>query len=285
MSKFEFTFIKTNGVTLHTAVIGSKSGPLVILLHGFPEFWYGWRHQIDPLVKAGYRVVIPDQRGYNLSQKPSGIENYQLDLLRDDVIGLIKHFQREKAVLIGHDWGSLVSWHLASSQPQYVEKLIVMNSPHPAVMMKWINYLPLQWMKSLYLLFFQLPIIPERIFSANQFEWFKKVLQLTSNRGTFEKEELTNYKVAWSQPRALSSMLNWYRAMRKGSLHQVNNSNISVPVLIIWGKRDFFLSIDLAKESSKMCRDIRLVMVDASHWVHLEQPQIINLLISNYLQV
>ncbi|MFC0560456.1 alpha/beta fold hydrolase [Halalkalibacter alkalisediminis] len=283
MSNFEFTFIQTNGVILHTAVVGPKSGRLVILLHGFPEFWYGWRHQVEPLVEAGYRVVIPDQRGYNLSQKPRGAANYQLDLLRDDVIGLIRYFERDKAVLIGHDWGGIVAWHLASSQPQYVEKLVVMSCPHPAVMKNWANYLPLQWIKSLYMLFFQIPILPERLFGANDFTLVKKLLVLTSKTGAFTKEELNHYQTSWEQPGGLCSMLNWYRAMRKGTLGQVVHSNIEAPVLIIWGNRDSFLSLDLAEESSKLCRNVQLIMIDATHWVHIERPQLINQLITDFL--
>lgn len=117
----ETYFIKTNGITLHTKVAGPETGPLVILLHGFPEFWYGWKNQITPLAEAGYRVVVPDQRGYNLSDKPRGLGNYTIGKLRDDIVGLIDHFQREKAVIIGHDWGALVAWHLASTRADKVE--------------------------------------------------------------------------------------------------------------------------------------------------------------------
>lgn len=284
MNKIEFTFIHTNGVTLLTAVAGPESGPLVVLLHGFPEFWYGWRRQVNALVDAGYRVVMPDQRGYNLSQKPEGIENYQIDLLRDDVIGLITYFGREKAVIIGHDWGGIVAWHLASSQPQYVEKLIAINCPHPAIMKKWTNFLPLQWVRSLYMLFFQLRTLPENLLSVNHYKVLEKLLMTSSKSGTFKKEELNHYQASWAQSGSVSAMLNWYRAMRKGTLNQVVPIKIDLPVLIIWGTNDSFLSSKLARESSYLCSsDVRIILVDATHWVHLERPQVINQTICNFL--
>ncbi|MFE4764858.1 epoxide hydrolase EphM, partial [Bacillus mycoides] len=122
-------FVNTNGITLHVAAAGPEDGPLIVLLHGFPEFWYGWKNQIKPLGDAGYRVIAPDQRGYNLSDKPEGIDSYRIDTLRDDIIGLITQFTDEKAIVIGHDWGGAVAWHLASTRPEYLEKLIAINIP------------------------------------------------------------------------------------------------------------------------------------------------------------
>ena len=213
MKNLSFQFIETNGINLHIAVAGPEDGPLVVLLHGFPEFWFGWKNQIQPLAEKGYRVVAPDQRGYNLSDKPEGIDNYTVDYLRDDVIGIIKHFQKETAIVIGHDWGGAVAWHLAATRPEYVEKLIVLNIPHPQAMPRVLKKNPLQWMKSSYIAFFQLPNLPEKALGMGEFKAMQQSIQQSSNPDTFSKQEIEQYKAAWSQSDALTAMLNWYRAI------------------------------------------------------------------------
>ncbi len=283
MDHIEFTYIKSNGITLHTAISGPENGPLVILLHGFPEFWYGWRKQIAPLAKAGYRVVVPDQRGYNLSDKPKGIEKYGLDTLRDDVIGLIEAMGEKKASIIGHDWGGVVAWHLAGSRPEYVEKLMIMNSPHPAIFQKGITRAPTQLLRSLYIMFFQIPRIPERTLSDGDFEALKKMFRKTSREGAFTVEDLKKYSTSWARTGAITSMLNWYRALRKGGLAQRKKPLIKAPVLIVWGIEDKFLSLKLAEESKNQCTNADLIYVDATHWVHHEQAEIVNGFMMEYL--
>ncbi|WP_368504360.1 alpha/beta fold hydrolase [Alkalihalophilus sp. As8PL] len=283
MRSIEFMYIKTNGITLHTALAGPENGPLVILLHGFPEYWYGWRHQIEALGQAGYRVVVPDQRGYNLSEKPKLVEEYKLDTLRDDIIGLIESLGYKKAMIVGHDWGGVIAWHLASSKPDYVDKLIILNSPHPAEFNRKRIYFPKQWMKSLYILFFQAPLLPEKFLQANEFNLMKKSLVKTSFEGAFSKKDLDEYSHAWSRPTALTSMLNWYRAIKRGTFAQVNTSLINVPVRVLWGYKDSFLSLKLAKQSVKRCTKAELILVEGTHWVHHEKPHIINELMIKYL--
>lgn len=284
MADITFEYIETNGIRLHTAAAGPEDGGLVVLLHGFPEFWYGWRHQIERLADLGYRVIAPDQRGYNLSDKPSGVENYTLNKLRDDIIGLIRHHNRNKAVIIGHDWGGAVGWHLASTRPEYVEKLIPINIPHPAVMPKILAVEPQQWIKSSYMLFFQMAETPEKALRANDFLAMEKALLKSSRPDVFSPEDIKKYKEAWSQPWALTTMLNWYRSIAKsGKTHGMDN-NVPVPVQIIWGADDAFLSKNLPKESLKLCLDGKFVLVEeATHWVHHEQPEIVNRIIEDFL--
>ncbi|MCJ1909116.1 alpha/beta fold hydrolase [Planococcus ruber] len=284
MEQVSFEYVKTNGITLHTAVAGPENGPLVVLLHGFPEFWYGWIHQIEPLAAKGYRVVVPDQRGYNLSDKPAGIEQYTLDLLRDDIVGLIEGFERTSATIIGHDWGGAVAWHLAATKPQYVDQLIAVNIPHPKAMPRVMKKNPAQWVKSSYIAFFQMPELPEKTLAADYFKTMVSSLVSTSRPNTFSEEEISAYQSAWAQPGALTAMLNWYRAIRKGSMLQTPEEKIRVPVRIIWGLGDQFLSPMLAKESLNFCRDSELVFVgEATHWVHHEQAYIVNKLIAQFL--
>lgn len=284
MTNLSFQFLETNGINLHVAVAGPEDGPLVVLLHGFPEFWFGWKNQIQPLAEKGYRVVAPDQRGYNLSDKPEGIDNYTVDHLRDDVIGIIEHFQKKTAIIIGHDWGGAVAWHLAATRPEYVEKLIVLNIPHPKAMPRVLRKNPLQWMKSSYIAFFQLPNLPEKALGMGEFKTMQQSIEQTSKPDTFSKHEMEQYRAAWSQSDALTAMLNWYRAIRRGSFRQVPETKIKVPVRIIWGMGDQFLSPMLAKESMSFCEEVNLAFVgEATHWIQHEQPEIVNRLIDQFI--
>lgn len=284
MKDLAFRYIETNGITLHAAVAGPEDGPLLVLLHGFPEFWYSWRHQIEPLAARGYRVVVPDQRGYNLSDKPEAIEQYTLDKLRDDITGLIDQLGYRHATIIGHDWGGAVAWHLAATKPAYVEKLIVINIPHPRAMPHVLKRNLLQWVKSSYIGFFQLPNVPEKMMEAGNYQSLKQAFRATSKPHVFSQQDLEHYQKAWSHPGALNGMLNWYRALRKGSVQQIPAGKVTVPVRMIWGLGDQFLSPMLAKESMNFCRDGNLVFVgEATHWVQHEQVEIVNLLIHRFL--
>lgn len=284
MQEVEFHLIETNGIRLHTAVAGPEDGELVVLLHGFPEFSYGFHHQMEELAASGYRVVAPDQRGYHLSDKPEQIEDYTINKLSDDIAGLIEAFGETSAIVIGHDWGGAVAWHLAAAKPEYVKKLIAINIPHPAAMPRVFMKNPLQWLKSSYMAFFQLPEVPEKLMAANDFESMKQAMKGTARPDAFTEQELDQYKAAWSQPGALTGMLNWYRAIRKGSLMQMPKAPLRMPVRIIWGLGDQFLSPMLATESLKFCENAELVWVgEATHWVHHEQPEIVNRLIKEFL--
>lgn len=284
MQEVNFRFVKTNGIQLHVAVAGPDDGELLVLLHGFPEFSYGFHHQIAALAAAGYRVVAPDQRGYYLSDKPGHIEDYTIDKLRDDIAGLIEAFGETSAYLVGHDWGGAVAWHLAATKPEAVKKLVAINIPHPAAMPRVFIKNPLQWARSAYMAFFQLPELPERMMAANQFKTMAQAMEGTARPGAFSEEELGYYRHAWGQDRALTGMLNWYRAIRKGSLNQIPTAPIDLPVRMIWGLGDQFLSPMLATESLEFCRDAELVWVgEATHWVHHEQPAIVNRLIMEFL--
>ncbi|WP_262119912.1 epoxide hydrolase EphM [Bacillus subtilis] len=277
-------FVNTNGITLHVASAGPEDGPLLVLLHGFPEFWYAWKNQIKPLADAGYRVIAPDQRGYNLSDKPEGIDSYRIDTLRDDIIGLITQFTDEKAIVIGHDWGGAVAWHLASTRPEYLEKLIAINIPHPHVMKTVTPFYPPQWLKSSYIAFFQLPDIPEASLRENDYETLDKAIGLSARPEIFSSDDVSRYKEAWKQPGALTAMLNWYRALRKGSLAEKPPYE-TAPYRMIWGMEDRFLSRKLAKETEKQCPNGHLIFVDeASHWINHEKPAIVNQLILEYLK-
>ena len=233
MHELEKTFINTNGVRLHVIHAGPPNGPLVILLHGFPEFWYGWRKQIPALAAAGYRVWAPDQRGYNLSDKPPGLDAYTLDELSADVVGLIDAAGCDRVYLVGHDWGAAVAWWVALKYPQQLEKLVIMNVPHPAVMRRTLQRNFAQLVKSWYIFFFQMPWLPERVISANQWQTALQAFKASSRPGSFSDADLAQYRTAWSQPGAFTAMLNWYRAAVRRRTQRLPTLRVSVPTLLM----------------------------------------------------
>lgn len=274
---------RVNGVTLHCIEAGPENGPLVILLHGFPELWWGWRYQIDPLAEAGFRVLVPDQRGYHLSDKPEGRRAYDLDTLAKDVIGLADALGRKTFSLVGHDWGGLVAWWTASRYPDRIAKLVVLNAPHPSVAGSYMRSHPSQMVKSLYVGFFQIPRLPEAMLSANGYRSLKDALLRTSRRDTFSDEDIAQYEKAWSQPGALTAMLNWYRALPFKP--DMKDSAVRSPTLVIWGSRDRFLEKGLAEASLSLCEtgDVRWIE-NATHWVQHEEPDAVNAALVDFLK-
>ena len=281
---FQHAYIRSNGVTLHTVQAGPEDGPLLILLHGFPEFWYGWRRQIPFLAQAGYRVWAPDQRGYNLSQKPPGVAAYNLDELAADVVGLIDAAGREKAIVVGHDWGGAVAWWLANKQPERLEKVVALNAPHHAAMRRTIRHSPGQRLRSLYILFFQIPWLPEILLRAGNGWALAGLMQASSRSGAFSPADVDVYRRAWSQPGALAAMLHWYRAIRQARPQRLPSPRITVPTLLIWGARDVAFNRELAPLSVELCDDGRLALIEeASHWVQHEEAERVNHLIHGFI--
>ncbi len=279
----EHHLIETNGVTLHVVQAGPQEGELVILLHGFPDFWYGWHRQIEALAERGFRVWAPDQRGYNLSEKPSGLGAYQIDVLAKDVIGLIDASGREKVVLVGHDWGAAVTWHTSLWYPDRVKKIAILNVPHPSVMTKALRTNPAQMLKSWYIGFFQIPAIPEFLMGIGTMTPMAQALLNSSRKGTFTDNDITQYLKAWQQPGALTAMLNWYRAVAQMPVNLPKDRQVKVPVLIIWGAKDAFLGVEMAQQSIDRCADGRLVVFDnATHWVQHEEAEQVNLLLAEW---
>jgi epoxide hydrolase 4 len=266
---------RVNGVLLHHVEAGAADAPLVILLHGFPDFWWGWRHQIGDLASAGFRVLAPDQRGYNLSGKPIGSQAYDLDTLALDIIGLADAFGSSSFRLVGHDFGGLVAWQIATRHPERVERLAVINAPHPQIAGSYMQRNPTQMMRSSYMGFFQLPWLPEALLSAGNFAALKRSLRASSRAGVFSSADLERYARAWAAPGALTGMLDWYRALRRRP--DLKDARVPVPTLLIWGMGDQFLEPGLARESLALCDQGQLLEVEnASHWVHLEEPARVN---------
>jgi epoxide hydrolase 4 len=275
---------RIGAVSLHAIAAGSKDGPVVVLLHGFPEFWYGWRRQIEPLAAAGFRVIVPDQRGYNLSSKPSGVAAYALTELVSDVIAIADQLGQEKIFLAGHDWGAAVAWSAALLHPQRIAKLVVLNVPHPSVMRKFLSTRPRQLLRSWYMFFFQLPWLPEKLFSAFNFRMGARALLRSSRPGTFTAEDLAHYRTAWSQSRAVTAMINWYRALFRARA-KFPDKTVRVPTRILWGERDAFLLAEMAHESLRYCTNADLfAFANATHWLQHEEPTRVSELLIDFFR-
>jgi pimeloyl-ACP methyl ester carboxylesterase len=275
--ELEHSYIETNGVKLHVVQAGPRSGVPVILLHGFPEFWYGWRKQIPALAEAGCRVIVPDQRGYNLSDKPKGVKNYDVYTLVDDIVGLIDALEYEKVNLVGHDWGAIVAWVLANKYPERLHKLSIMNVPHPAVMRRFLLRDFEQMRRSWYVYLFQLPWLPEAGMKRDNWRGAERALRGSGKIHTFTNEDIVKYKEAWSQPEAMTSMINWYRAIVQRPPRIPDDPRIKVPTLMMWGMQDFALTHRMARPSMDYVDEGNLILFpEATHWVHLDAAEEVN---------
>ncbi len=274
-----------NGVRLHYVTQGE--GPLLILLHGFPEFWYSWRYQIPALAKH-FRVVAPDMRGYNESDKPTGVANYHIERLTGDVMGLIRVFDEERASIVGHDWGGGVAWSFAANYPHLTERLVVLNCPHPGALQKALKENRRQLRRSWYMFYFQLPWLPElglRLFRRRFIE--RAFRGMAVRKEAFPDEELHKYAEALGRPGTARAAINYYRAAFR---HRLGNGalrlpQISSPTLLVWGEEDIALGKELTYDMDEYFSDrfeIKYIP-KCSHWVQQEQPVIVNQYLLEFL--
>lgn len=269
----EHRWIDVGGVTLHVALAGPERGRPVILLHGFPEAWFGWAHQIGPLAHAGYRVIVPDQRGYNLSEKPAGLDAYRIDRLSGDIAGLARALGLGRWAVAGHDWGAAVAWQLAWERPAGLIGVGILNVPEPHVFQTLVRR-PRQALRSWYMGAFQVPVLPERWLALGDGEALARGLVSSSRPGTFPPDVLAWYRRAWRRPGALSGMLAWYRAALQRPVAPPSADRIELPVTILWGEQDRFLGTELVEPSAARCRQARVVRFPlATHWVQHEEPE------------
>ncbi len=268
-------FVETNGIRLHCVTQGS--GPLMLLLHGFPEFWYSWRHQI-PYFAIAYKVVAPDLRGYNDSDKPPGVEAYDLPVLVADIVGLIAALGYDRCILVGHDWGGAIAWHVAQAHPDQVDKLIVLNCPHPQRFGDGLRSSPAQWWRSAYMAFFQLPWLPEWVMQANDYQFIANAFQaMAINANAITATDRQAYKTAAAKPGALTAALNYYRNLLRLSLWQRDWTVSEVPTLLIWGEDDPAFEVTLAEATEAYVRDFHLRRIpQCGHWVMQEYPDQVN---------
>ncbi len=276
--------VRTNGITLSVAEAGPPEGPAVILLHGFPEPWSSWRAHLGPLAEAGYRVLAPDLRGYGASDKPRGVASYRVDELVGDLLGLIDDLGAARASVVGHDWGGVVAWSAIARHPERFDRAAILNAPHPAAMLRAVRQDPRQLLKSWYTLAFQVPKLPEALLARRDFRALANSLSTTSRPGTFAPDVIAEYKRAWAEPGALASMIHWYRAAFRDRSRAQAEGVVRVPTLILWGVKDAFLGLGLARSSYALCRSARIEWFDdATHWIHHEEPGRVDRLLLEFL--
>ncbi len=282
--RIQFDFAKVNGIKLHYAIAGSGK-KLVILLHGFPEFWYSWRHQI-PVLAEKYTVVAPDMRGYNLSDRPTKKSDYTVDNLVGDVVGLIQHFGREKAAVIGHDWGAGVAWAVAMRHPEMLWKLGALQVPPVPIWRR--NQTLRQTLASWYMFFFQLPLLPEMLFRVGNYGFMAwQLKRSTVKPGVFTDKEIARYINTWKQPGAPTAMINYYRAnfARRFIAKPVMPKKINVPTLFIYGEKDLAVMPATVKGVGDIIaaeyREHRIP--NSGHWVQQEAADEVTNVIRDFL--
>ena len=292
-------YAEVNGVRLH--YVSAGKGPLIVFLHGFPEFWYEWKNQLA-VFGEDHLAVAPDMRGYNLSAKPAEVDQYQMKYLIEDVRALAVHLGHKKFTLVGHDWGGAVAWVFASAHPECVEKLVIVNAPHPGVFGKLLRDDPKQQQASQYMLMFRSPQA-EATLSANQYALLVgAVLGAGLKSGAFSEDDKKAYIEAWSQPGALTGGLNYYRAAKVGPPQPANeasagaagsgnfaldaaNLTIRVPTLVIWGEKDTALLAQNLDGLDQFVPQLSIKRIpEGSHWVIHERPDEVNGYIREFLR-
>jgi pimeloyl-ACP methyl ester carboxylesterase len=278
---FEHSDIQAGEVRLHVVQAGPVDGKPLILLHGFPDFWMGWRHQIGALAEAGFRVIVPDQRGYNTSDRPSAITDYEISRLVGDVVGLADALGHHRFSLVGHDWGGIVAWAAGSLVAERLDRLVILNAPHPDVFGPYVRRSPSQMLRSSYVGFFQIPWLPEMVLGAGNCAALVAALKASARQDALTEDDIARYRQAWQQPGSLTGMLNWYRALR---LRRPLEEVITTRTLVLWGLKDTALEVGLAEKSLALCTQGRLQTFDgATHWLQREEPDAVNAAILGFL--
>lgn len=293
-------FISNGDIKLHYIAEGPQDGEPVLLLHGFPQFSYEWRHQLKALGEAGYRAVAPDLRGFNLSDKPEEVEQYRMQYLIGDVGAFYKAFGWSSANLVVHDWGGGVGWAFTIFQPKLVKKLVAIDIPHSLAFNDAMRQGVQQLQRSWYMWFFQFPGVAEAAFGGENIDRFidwifqsggdGKLISWNSGKPVFSAEDLAVYKEVWSRPGQLTAGINWYRANIRPQEIFAQPRNplppVSVPVLLIYGTKDHAFADSVWQDSAKYCSGpFKLVPLEGmGHWVPEEAPEEVNRLILEYLQ-
>jgi len=285
MNKWDHQYVQINKIRMHYVTHGK--GKIVILLHGFPEFWYSWRFQIKEIGKY-FKVIAPDLRGYNETDKPIGVENYKIDILTQDILELIRNLGEDKAIIVGHDWGGAIAWEFAKYHPERTEKLIILNCPPISILQEEIVKNKEQAKKSQYIIFFQTPEIPEKTLSENDYAMLKYTLKdMAIKKELWDDETLSKYVNALKMP-ALSCGINYYRASFKYPIKaKQRQMKVLCPTLVIWGEKDRALGRELTDYFPDIVDgpySIKFIP-DVGHWVQQEAPDLVNKYILEFLSV
>jgi epoxide hydrolase 4 len=280
---WQHQYLITNGIRMH--FVNQGEGPLIVLLHGFPEFWYSWRYQIPFLASHGYTVVAPDLRGYNDTEKPR--TGYDIPTLLRDIKGLINGLGQQTAVIVGHDWGGVLAWSFAMQYPQMTERLIIMNAPHPAAMIREMRTIK-QLRKSWYVFAFQIPWLPEYVLGRNHANEVGRMLRGAAlQKSAFPLDVTAKYQEAMSRPGAIKAAISYYRQLfwNLPLSYKKYDTRIVAPTLLIWGEQDIALGIELTTGLEQWVTIIQIRRIpDSGHWVQQEQPDKVNQYLLEFLQ-
>lgn len=286
MSELTHNAVHVNGIRMHYVQAGTGD-TLVLLLHGFPEFWFSWRYQLAAL-SPSFTVVAPDLRGYNDTDKPDW--GYTVDVLSSDMAELIRALGFTQAVVVGHDWGGGLAWHLAITAPELVQRLVVLNMPHPARFIQGTLTNPLQLARSSYIGFFQLPFVAELVIGANNFALLDQMfLNAAYNKAAFSAEVLQTYRTALAKPGALTAALNWYRQLGSSlpmfTTQDAAALRVAVPAMLIWGEQDPILGRELSYGTERYAPQLRTHYIrESGHWVQQEQPELVTRYLLDFLR-
>jgi pimeloyl-ACP methyl ester carboxylesterase len=286
-SNVEIIRVAANGINFEVATIGSGDR-LALCLHGFPEHAYSWRHQMPMLARLGYRVWAPNLRGYGNTDSPRDVSGYKTRTLVEDVAALIKAANPRETVLLAHDWGAALAWLLAMDQPHLIDRLVILNLPHPACFIRELRR-PVQFSRSWYMLFFQIPWLPEFLLGRRQGRAASELIRKTScNPARFPDKDLEIYRANAARPGGLRAMIHWYRALFRGhEIHRFFSGNIPVieiPTLFLWGASDVALSIHTTRGTEKYVSNLTFrVLPGVSHWIQQEAPEAVNEMIEAWL--
>ena len=289
----EYKYAEVNGIKLNYATAGK--GKLILFVHGFPEFWYEWKNQLTEFGRD-HHAVAPDMRGYNLSSKPAALDQYAVPILVEDLRALAVNLGAQRFTLVGHDWGGAVAWAFAAAHPEMLDKLVIINAPHPAIFLRELRDNPAQQKASQYMLLFRSPQAEQFLSANNYAALVEAVLGEGLKSGSFTEEDKKTYLEAWSQPGALTGGLNYYRAAHvgpptgeageftaQGALDPAAFM-IKVPTLVIWGEKDTALLTGNLDGLDKFVPNLKIERIpEGTHWVIHEQPERVNRLIREFL--
>lgn len=279
--------VTANHIKFEVLTMGSGDR-LALCLHGFPEHAFSWRFQMPLLARLGYRVWAPNLRGYGASDSPPGMQDYQIETLVGDVAGLIDAAGARETLLIAHDWGGLLAWNAAMRHPRLIDRLVILNVPHPACFIRELCQ-PAQLLKSWYMAFFQIPVLPEFLMGLRQARLIARAIRLTSrDRARFPTEVTDVYRQNAARKGGLTAMLNWYRALlRGGGLRRCRDGGfpkIEVPTLLLWGGADDFFTARARMGHEYFVSDLTYrLLPGVSHWVQQEAPEAVNAMLEAWL--
>lgn len=282
---FKHSFVQLPGIRLHYVEKGDNSKPLMLFVHGFPEFWYSWRNQLEEFSKD-YWVVAFDMRGYGDSEKPVGKENYVMKLLVGDIVNLVKELGREKFTIVAHDWGAAVAWNFISSHSHMLDKYVIINLPHPQVYVQFVRNSWKQFLKSWYVFFFQMPCIPELILRGNDLAVFNSLTKGCKDPSIVTEEDIEAFKFTFGKPGAFTPPINYYRSslFTKPRKEPGKKLQVKVPGILIFGKNDLYLDFRMVESTKEYVENLETQIIeDANHFVQQTAPKDVNTIMRKFL--